>query len=101
MRNVIAVAFASLAIASAAQALTFKKGEVLGNDGEVYNGASPEQMERLIEKAAAEDMPAGVTGNNVFVVVGDKVSFVPISDCLLYTSPSPRDRQKSRMPSSA
>ena len=24
-----------------------------------------------------------------------------ISDCLLYTSPSPRDRQKSRMPSSA
>ena len=24
-----------------------------------------------------------------------------ISTCLLYTSPSPRDRQKSRMPSSA
>ena len=26
---------------------------------------------------------------------------VVVSDCLLYTSPSPRDRQKSRMPSSA
>ena len=26
---------------------------------------------------------------------------VPIYACLLYTSPSPRDRQKSRMPSSA
>ena len=25
----------------------------------------------------------------------------PVSICLLYTSPSPRDRQKSRMPSSA
>ena len=25
----------------------------------------------------------------------------PNRDCLLYTSPSPRDRQKSRMPSSA
>ena len=25
----------------------------------------------------------------------------PNDDCLLYTSPSPRDRQKSRMPSSA
>ena len=25
----------------------------------------------------------------------------PACDCLLYTSPSPRDRQKSRMPSSA
>ena len=30
---------------------------------------------------------------------GDYVAFVPT--CLLYTSPSPRDRQKSRMPSSA
>ena len=26
---------------------------------------------------------------------------VPVEACLLYTSPSPRDRQKSRMPSSA
>ena len=25
----------------------------------------------------------------------------PLKSCLLYTSPSPRDRQKSRMPSSA
>ena len=34
----------------------------------------------VVERAAAEDMPAGVVGNNVFVVVGDKVSFVPVSD---------------------
>ena len=27
--------------------------------------------------------------------------FDPIDDCLLYTSPSPRDRTRSRMPSSA
>ena len=27
--------------------------------------------------------------------------FIPLTVCLLYTSPSPRDRQKSRMPSSA
>ena len=27
--------------------------------------------------------------------------YTPFSICLLYTSPSPRDRQKSRMPSSA
>ena len=26
---------------------------------------------------------------------------IQLKDCLLYTSPSPRDRQKSRMPSSA
>ena len=28
-------------------------------------------------------------------------NLVKVGDCLLYTSPSPRDRQKSRMPSSA
>ena len=28
-------------------------------------------------------------------------NFEKAIDCLLYTSPSPRDRQKSRMPSSA
>ena len=34
----------------------------------------------------------GISKNNVYKLV---------NDCLLYTSPSPRDRQKSRMPSSA
>ena len=29
------------------------------------------------------------------------LDFVRVNVCLLYTSPSPRDRQKSRMPSSA
>ena len=35
---------------------------------------------------------------------GEKMVYIPLSldkPCLLYTSPSPRDRQKSRMPSSA
>ena len=29
------------------------------------------------------------------------LAYAAFKDCLLYTSPSPRDRQKSRMPSSA
>ena len=37
----------------------------------------------------------------VFHPNGTKAQEGQISDCLLYTSPSPRDRQKSRMPSSA
>ena len=32
--------------------------------------------------------------------VGEPITYIDIN-CLLYTSPSPRDRQKSRMPSSA
>ena len=31
----------------------------------------------------------------------DRNAFLQLFTCLLYTSPSPRDRQKSRMPSSA
>ena len=80
MRYVSAMVLMSLAMASSAQALTFKKGEVLGSDGKTYQGASPEQMECQIKRAAANDMPAGVVGNNVFVVVGDKVSFFPTSE---------------------
>ena len=37
-------------------------------------------MELLIKRATANDMPAGVVGNNVIVVIGDKVSFVPTSE---------------------
>ena len=38
----------------------------------------------------------------VFDIIGyGKTATSPIEACLLYTSPSPRDRQKSRMPSSA
>ena len=33
--------------------------------------------------------------------IGKKIYETNCSPCLLYTSPSPRDRQKSRMPSSA
>ena len=36
-----------------------------------------------------------------FSVLSDRIILVQFIACLLYTSPSPRDRQKSRMPSSA
>lgn len=80
MRLTITVAVLALGFVAPASALTLKKGEVLGPDGNLYTGASPEQIERLIERAAQDDMPAGVVGNNVFIVVEDKVSFVPVSE---------------------
>ena len=36
-----------------------------------------------------------------FKIFKGGISVIDIGACLLYTSPSPRDRQKSRMPSSA
>ena len=51
-------------------------------------------------------MPSDITGTNVLDETDTgrrEFRFVhgPVFTCLLYTSPSPRDRQKSRMPSSA
>ena len=45
------VAVSSILAMSPAAALTFKKGQVLGADGKIYDGASPEQEEALIKKA--------------------------------------------------
>ena len=41
-------------------------------------------------------------GMGIISGIGCGLGYIaPVSTCLLYTSPSPRDRQKSRMPSSA
>jgi len=69
-----------LVVAAPASALTFKKGEVLGSDGKMHQGASPEQTQRLIANAEESGDVGGVVGNNVFVVVGEGVTFIPIND---------------------
>ena len=44
----------------------------------------------------------GFMGEEVFDISGiEALSKLPSRDCLLYTSPSPRDKRQSRMPSSA
>ena len=56
------------------------------------------KMERLTET----NTPAGrlaMIRAWLYTVLG--LIFAMVVVCLLYTSPSPRDRQKSRMPSSA
>ena len=56
----------------------------------VYDGVGKDTLDGSIECLAVRGM---------MVSFGNASG--PLSDCLLYTSPSPRDRQKSRMPSSA
>ena len=60
---------------SSTMALTFKKGQVLGSDGKIYDGASPEETARLIKNAADGGESAGVRGNNLFVVMDDELVF--------------------------
>ena len=63
-------------------------------------------MPQLARRNGVPIPVAAATSVFVVIVVVAAASFTQISSlvakgCLLYTSPSPRDRQKSRMPSSA
>ena len=55
-----------------------------------------------MEGTSSNDKIIGREGNdNIEGMEGNDVLDGWFGDCLLYTSPSPRDRQRSRMPSSA
>ena len=49
---------------------------------------------------SASDFIGDNTRNDIDLIILD-LMLPGLNGCLLYTSPSPRDRQKSRMPSSA
>ena len=54
-------------------------------------------VKRVAQKVGEEGVETALAG----VAGPDSELAAEAADCLLYTSPSPRDRQKSRMPSSA
>ena len=64
----------------------------------IYNGEL-KPGERLNEAALALRM--GTSRGPVREAIRMLTGLGLVTACLLYTSPSPRDRQKSRMPSSA
>ena len=50
----------------------------------------------------AADVVPGVSGGTLALITGIYQELIDtLGGCLLYTSPSPRDRTRSRMPSSA
>ena len=68
------------------------------------NVKDPDNIMEIAIETGAEDIELNdddsidiVTSPSSFMDIKDALN----NDCLLYTSPSPRDRQKSRMPSSA
>ena len=59
-----------------------------------------DQFEASLTPYILEEREMRVTQMDIFSrLMRDRILW--LSGCLLYTSPSPRDRQKSRMPSSA
>ena len=66
------------------------EGEIPDVDGMYFGGGYPELHIAELEKSRTTHKLKDLSADGM-----------PIYGCLLYTSPSPRDRQKSRMPSSA
>lgn len=77
----------AVSFSGSVNALTIKSGQVLGSDGQLYDGASPEVMANLIKNAGKTGKMAGVSGKSVYVVVdvpgeaGEKdVVFISLSE---------------------
>ena len=80
MRKILMTAATVALLASSAQALTLKSGQVIGGDGGIYEGASPEKQQALISIAKNGGEIAGLTGASVFVVVGETITYVPVAE---------------------
>ena len=86
-------AFASISIAQ--QKIVFE--EIV--DTMKYN---PIQKNYVLPKLVSFTFSNGINQQLILdKIKDDSLIFKKVNNCLLYTSPSPRDRQKSRMPSSA
>ena len=72
-------------------------GSATGKDG--IHGAAFASKD--ITEDSAKDLPSVQVGDPFWEKLILEASMELLKTCLLYTSPSPRDRQKSRMPSSA
>ena len=79
--------------------------ELIGADLKAIQKAEDRKLfKQAMERIGVHVCPSGIASNlEEAESVGTSISSYPriIRPCLLYTSPSPRDRQKSRMPSSA
>ena len=98
-RNVLSVLMHCFAVACLASvawlilvySLAFGDGGTLNQ----YIGG----LEKVFLNEVTTDTLSGTIPETVFFIF--QMTFAIITPCLLYTSPSPRDRTRSRMPSSA
>ena len=107
-----ATIFYSLLIVTASMALATLQNERLANQIDNSEPIGLYEWEDLTVQGEIVASGRSNSGRNVFTVdvqrtklpgrlTWDEDYKIRLYACLLYTSPSPRDRQKSRMPSSA
>ena len=90
----------SCAVMAALAAETYGRIDILINNAALYAGLRGARFENLDEQQWDQVMQVNIKGTWLTsrAVVG---CMRESGDCLLYTSPSPRDQRGSRMPSSA
>ena len=69
-----------LILSQQAMALTFKTGEVIGSDGKVYEGMSPQNKENMLANVKPGEIKSGIHGKSFYVIFNDIVTTVPLSD---------------------
>ena len=80
MTIALLTAAAIAAMPVAGSALTFKKGQVVGSYGQIHAGASPDVRTHLIARVQDGGKSTGVTAAQLYVVVRDTTTSVPITD---------------------
>ena len=86
--------------------ITFNFESVVSSNREPYNNvAAHEELKSMMSRFDRLNIFFDIDEDG-YEVIKVESTYVKrfayqLNDCLLYTSPSPRDRQKSRMPSSA
>ena len=68
--------------------------------GDGGNGIASFRREKYVPRGGPDGGDGG-KGGDVYVIAEDNTNTLVDYRCLLYTSPSPRDKRQSRMPSSA
>ena len=77
--------------------------DVMFEQGDWRSAVDPDRLETILREDTSANIKAVCIVHNETstAVTSDIGSIRQAMDCLLYTSPSPRDRTRSRMPSSA
>ena len=78
-----------------------KKFRILSIDGGGIRGLIPARVLAELEEEFQQKEPDKKLYEHFDLICGTSTGAILAIGCLLYTSPSPRDKRQSRMPSSA
>ena len=65
---------------SAHASITLQSGQVIGPDGGIYDGMSPQTEADLLDSIESGETRVGVVNRSLYVIVNDEITTVPLSD---------------------